>query len=464
MDADRMIARHVTGLRYETIPSEVVRVAKERILDTLGVIVAGSAAPGCDKVVDLVRDWGGKRQSTVLVYGDKVPAPHAALANATMGHANDFDDNDDRNAFKGSAATVSAALAVAEYKGGVSGNELILSVCLGLDLGCRMGLALAPRPTSIHRDSNYFGSAMTAAKLLGLDEEQVLNALGLAYCQIAKAPLSTISPALTKRLMAGLSSKGGVFAAMLARKGFVSGRNIFQGEKGYFMQFRGREGNLEELTADLGKRFEVHHCPKPYPSCRFTHHPIDAALSIVREHDLKPDDVEAVNTYLGHRAFTDCGGAEPTVLERKRHPRGVVDAQFSIPYTVAVAIVKRKVKLEDFTEGAVKNPDILRIADKVTPILEPEFDKTSNFITPARVEIRTKDGRSLSKRVDQAKGNSLNPLSADELMEKFRGCIAFASKPLSKKAVEEAITMVNDLETVADVSEIPKLFTSRSKG
>ncbi|MDP2954684.1 MAG: MmgE/PrpD family protein, partial [Chloroflexota bacterium] len=356
---------------------------------------------------------------------------------------------------------VPAALAVAEAKGGVSGKEFITAVCQGLDVGCRIGLATNPKPSHAGAPApGYFGSAVACAKVLGLDEEQVLDAMSISYCQLAVGGLSIIAPALTKRLTAGFSARAGAFAATLASRGFPGSRGIFQGERGYFPLYRGREGDLETLTQDLGKRFEITHCPKPYPSCRFTQAPIDATFALLKEYKLRPEDIHEVRVYLSGRAIHIGGGVDGALLSRKRRPLGVVDAQFSAPYTVATAIVKGRVAIADFAPSALSDPVVLAMAERVVPVLDRKLDDVPDIITPAVVEIKTRDGRSLERRVDHAKGSPQNPMTPEELREKFWGCVAEAARPLARARVEKAASLLEHLETVRDVREIAPLLAA----
>jgi len=183
------IARHIVRAKYEDLPAKIVDVVKEKVIDTIGVMIAGSAAPGCDLIEAQLVDWGGKPESTVLVSGARLPAPHTVQIHGSWGHADEFCDSDDRNTLKASATVIPLAMAFGEIRA-CSGQDLILATALGLDLGCRMGLALNPQPSSIGRDEGVFSGAAAGAKIMGLDEEGVLNAMGIGYSprQIAHPP------------------------------------------------------------------------------------------------------------------------------------------------------------------------------------------------------------------------------------------------------------------------------------
>lgn len=454
------IAQHVSRSRFEDLPPEVVAAAKEKVLDTLGVMVAGSAAPGCDAIAGVLAGWGGTPESTIVVNGGRLPAPHAAQVHGSWAHADEFCDNDDRQALKASATVIPVALALAEARG-ASGKDLIAAAAVGIDLGCRIGLALNPQPASIGRDEGVFSGAAAGARILNLSEEGVLNALAIGYTQLAVAGLGMASPSLTKRLIPGQVNRAAAWAAVLAQRGFPAGREALQGTQGYYRRFRGVEGNAERLLDGLGERWEVTHCPKPYPSGRFTHHPIDAALALRDEGRFALEDVQGITITMSKRAILAIGGGlGGEDLAAKRCPRGVVDAQTSAPYTVAVALRKGSVTLADFTEAAIRDTANLALSSKAIEVWRPEFDAWPEFITPAAVEVRLRSGQALSKTVEWAKGNAKNPCSPWEMRAKFLACVANAALPLSPRSVDQAMEMAANLEDVRDIGALLRLLVS----
>ncbi|MBI2919316.1 MAG: MmgE/PrpD family protein [Chloroflexi bacterium] len=456
MSITETISRHLVRTSYEDLPPEAVAATKQHILHTLATIMGGSAAPGCPQLVDLVRSWAGREESTVLVHGHRAPAPHAVLANSTMAHALDFCCNDDRIAYKSSVCAVPAALALAEGQG-ASGKALITATCLGIDLGIRIGLNAEPKPQHIVSPVvGPFASAAAASKLLGLSEEGMASALGIALSECRGSGTSTSSPALTKRLGPGLAAQGGVTAALLAANGFPAQSDVFEGPRGYYQTYHRREGDLEGLVAGLGQTFEVVNVwPKPYPSCRYTHASINAAL-LLHQQGIRASEIAEVRVHLCPRDDQSVGrGRNP---EAKVHPRGVVDAQFSVPWTVATALVKGRVSVGDMLPEALANPDVHRFTDKVTVVVEPELDVGQREVKPAIVEVRMRNGQTYSQRVDFPRGSPEQPVTADETRQVFRDCAAYAARPLSPAQVEEAIALVDRLETVENVSLLVKVL------
>ncbi len=446
-------------MKYEDIPSSAIRAAKREILDTFGTALAGNLAPGCPEVVSLVEEWGGAEESTILGYGRKVPPPGAALANGTMAHAWDFDDTHDRAVLHAGVTVIPAALAVTEKKRKVSGKDFITAVILGIDVVCRMGLATKYGPSTtgwmLTPPYGYFGAAAGAGRILGLDREKMHNALGIAYAQAAGNGQCVTDGALTKRIQAGFAAQGGTLAALMAQKGITGAKEIIQGKRGLYKVYQRGDLILEGLIKGLGKNFAVEDLSfKPYPCCRFLHTSIDAARRIFQEHSPSPADIQEITISVNQQGFGT--GCDP--MSVKANPRTIVDAQFSIPYTSAVALVKGGVTLDDFSEASIKNPEVVAVANKVRPRVDAEMEKAySREITPSRVEVKTKEGRTYSWQADIPKGHPKNPMDDQELAAKFRDCARHARRPLAEKDLERLIQSIFELEGLQDISELVQI-------
>ncbi len=460
MSVEERIVRHIANTRYDSLPPDVVQATKDHLIDTIGVAIGGSSAPGCKLLLDQLREWGGKGESSVLVYGGKLPGPSAALANGTMGHARDFDDNHDTIAYKGSVAVVPAALAVAESLD-ISGKDLITAVCMGIDLGCRLGLAIQPKPThAFGRAIGCYGAAAAAGKAMFLDEAQLHNALGLAHCEVGFGGISTVAPSLTKRLGVGIAARSGVWAAQLARRGYPASRDIFHGPTGYYALYEGQEGDLTELVDGLGQRFEVLTLGmKPYPTCRYTHGAIDAALHLMGAHRLAPREIATVTVRMPRRDYTTVGGGgDKTRDSALRHPKSVVDAQFSAFYTVATALVKGRVSLQHLSDDGLTDPEVLAMADRVSTIVDERLQVRDRDVQPQSVEITTRRGERYMKQVDYPKGSPQWPMSPEERINKFWDCIDHAAVPIDRHRAQNALDIIGNLETLDKVSALTKVL------
>src|SRR6266568_3804975 len=357
------LAEHVCQMTFAALPASAVRATKRDILDTLGAALGGSVAPGVAELSRVVKHWGGREESSVWLLGGRVPAPQAALVNATMGHALDFDDTFDRagNIHPG-ISTLAASLAVAEWRGGTSGRACVLAVTLGLDVACRVALA-ATVDRGWHRTAamGVFGAAAAAGKLLRLTPEQMLAALGIAYSHAAGNRQCILDGALTKRMQAGQAASAGVFAAVRAQTGFTGARNIFDGRFGFFELYQPNGYDAAALLRDLGTAFRGEALSyKPYPCGRPLHAAIDAALSARAQLQIEnAGDIAAVTIEADPTGHSDQFERGPA----KRRPTQVVEAQFAQPFLVATALVHGKVGIGEV--DGLGDASVLALSDRI---------------------------------------------------------------------------------------------------
>jgi len=458
MTAISQFVKHFVNLSYEDFPAPAVEAAKKEVLDSLATALGGSAKPGIKELVDLVREWGGTKQSTIIAHGLKCPAPNAAQVNAAMIHALDYDDGHQAALVHTGCVTVSTAFAVAERMGNVSGQELITAIALGGDFMARLGLAGRPGKTSLSSGWHpttllgHFGAAAVAGRLMNLDEEKMINALGLAYHQAGGAGSGVSDGALAKRMGPGFATRAGVTAALMAERGITGERDPLEGKTGLFHTYMGGDYAPEILTAELGKRFEgVNIGDKPYPCCGLIHACVDAVLAIKKRHEIEVEKIEEIIAYGGHSVYDL---SQPPDV--KRVPRTIIDAQFSVPWVVATALVTGKVTVDDFTDAAITRPEILKMAQKVSGRLVPEMDR--HGVGPGGVIIKMRDGAEYREEVAHCLGSPERPMDFDDVTRKFRECAGASLKPLSAASVDKVIDMVGKLETLKDAAAIIKLL------
>ncbi len=459
MDASNLFARNYLDVRYEDLSKEVVDITKSEILDTLGVTAAGFGQAAAKQVLELARDWGGTPQSSIIGTRLKVPAPNAAQVNASMAHARDYDDVHEAAVMHPGVIAIPVALAIGELVGGMTGKEFITAVALGADMICRLGLASRPGVSPIHTGWHYttlYGyptAALTAGKILGLDEEQMIAAFGIAYHQCSGNSQCVTDGTLTKRLGPGFAVRGGVTAALLAQRGVTGARNSLEGKNGLFNQYHFGEYDRNILIQDLGRHFEgINVSLKPYPCCRGVHVSIDAALALSAKYNIDAAGIKEISIITGaanHQLLC-------TPFEAKIKPRNPVDAQFSIPWGVATALLRRRVGMEDYSAAAVADPELLRLAAKITATVDPALSSPMG-IEPALLTVVMDNGESFHQRVDLPKGTPGQPISLADSVGKFADCVSFIGMGGDK--VRQSIDMVDRLENLEDVRKLIQLFT-----
>jgi len=458
MTAMSEFVKNFTRTRYEDIPAAAVEAVKKEVLDSLATALGGSSKAGVGELVDMVKEWGGSKQSTVIAYGFKCPAPNAAQVNGTMIHALDYDDGHQVALVHIGCVAVSTAFAAAERMGKVSGKELITAIALGGDFMARLGLASKPgsnalsagwHPTTLF---GFLGAAAIAGRIMGLDEEKMINALGLAYHQCGGAGSGVGDGALAKRMGPGLAAKAGITSALMAERGITGERDPLEGRTGLFKTYMGGDYDPRILTADLGKKFEgVNIGNKPYPCCGLTHACIDAALALIARHDIKVDRIKDITVYGGQSVY---GLSQPP--EIKKAPRTIIDAQFSVPWVVATALVRGKVTVDDFTDESIKRPEILKLAQKINTRLEPAMNR--HGVGPGGVTITMQDGTEYTEEVEHCLGSVERPMNFEDVTKKFRECAACSIKPLPADTVDKVIGMVGRLEKLNDATEIIRML------
>jgi 2-methylcitrate dehydratase PrpD len=466
MDAAYSLAKNLVNVKYEDIPREVAEHTKKQILDILGVALGGSSKAGVKELAELVMEWGGKEESTIFCYGKKVPAPNAAQVNATMGHALDYDDTGDGPTHP-SVVIVPTCLAMAERRGKLGGKEFITAVALGTDIMGRLGQAfragIKTAPVSGHPGAGwhltalygYLASAGVAGRILELDEDKLVNALGIAYHQCSGNGQCVTEGALTKRMGPGFAARGGIVAALMAEKGITGARECLEGEVGLFKLYHKGEYDPRPLTADLGKRFTgMNAAMKPYPCCKGTHSYVDVAQVMVNKYHIKPEEVKEITVYCQDEKYFLL-----YPLEKRSRPENPIDSQFSIPWAVAVVFTRGRAGIGDFTEEAIKSPDILEISGKVRVNVDKNVGEKKGLI-PAKIGVTTKNGQTCIEQADIALVSDVpEQLPFDAYERKFRDCASYAVKPRTKKQIDKIVALIKQLEQVDDMREVVELLS-----
>ena len=456
MDPIFELADHIVNTTYDDLPAETVLATKRQILDAFAAGIAGSSAESVKELVDIFSEWGGKEESTVWVFGKRLPSLAVAQINATMVHARDFDDTHDRAVLHPGAVAVPPAFAMGESLENVSGKDIITAVALGVDLVARLCLGCTSdyfaggwHYTPLH---GSLSAAAVAGKLLNLDKATLIHALGIAYHQTAGNLQCVDDGALTKRCGPGFSNRNGIIAALMAKKGITGAQNILTGKRGLYYQYHRGLFEPENLTRDLGKVFEgVNVSIKPYPCCRYNHPAIDAVLAMIEQYKFTAEDVDKIVVHVGTTAASLL--ADP--LEIKQNPRNAVDTQFSIPWAVAATVAYGKLSIGNFTDEATKDQNILLLSNNLSVVIEEELSVAG--IEPCIVDIVTKSGEKYTKRVDAPYGSPEKPMSIEKIAEKLKDAVSFGIRQMDDNRVDQLVESISNMETVENVNMITDL-------
>jgi 2-methylcitrate dehydratase PrpD len=451
--AARRFARFVRDLTLEKVPAPVIETASLLALDTVGNALAAARDDFAVAALAAARRLGGVPESTLIGAGTKVAAANAVLANGTLAHGLDFDDTrEDAIVHTGSVA-VTTALAVGEARA-ASGRAVLEALIAAVEVMCRVGLAVPGQlhahhfhPTSI---TGSFAAAAAAGKLLDLDENQLVHALGICGSQAAGIIEYLTDGSWTKRLHPGWAAHAGVVATMLAASGFTGPESVLEGGHGVYEAFAGGHdpAKLDALLASLGDTWELAQLTfKPYPCGSIAHPYMDCALALREQHRVDPDQVLEVRCRTAP-------GPVPRLWEpiaAKWTPPNGYAAKFSLPYLLAVMLVKGRAGLAEFTDAAVHDEAVLRVARRVSYELDPTIDYPRRFIGDVRVRLR--DGREIAVRQEHYRGGPEHPIPRGEIEAKFRGNAELVLPREKVDAVLRALTGLRALPRIAPLVE-----------
>lgn len=405
-------------------------------------------------LMETIMASGGKLDSTIIGHGMKTSCLNAALINGTMSYAVKLDQSSPYGSqIHPQPPMIPAAFAVAEWKG-LRGSDFILAVLLGFEIGVRIAMTVSPshagergfHPTGT---CGTIGAATAAGKLMRLNEEQIAHALGIAGTQAAGFIVSLETHA--NSLHSGRAAYSGVLAALLAKKGFKGAEDIFEG-KGGFCHAMANRYDLSKLTDGLGHKYLI-------PDQRFVryavggamHSAIDAVIELTKTHGIRAEDIDLIDARTYPVVAEFCGLQEP---------KTVFEAQFSLPFSLAIAVIDGQVSLGQVTEKKLRDPKVMALAKKVKGSVDPEFaalgfSGSGDKFQSAKVTIKTLDGKKYHQTVDVAKGSPRNPFTKEELLEKFR---PLASMILPKSKVEEIIKVIENLERLDSIRKLARLM------
>jgi 2-methylcitrate dehydratase PrpD len=446
-------------LSPDQLGKEVVDRTKYLLLDYLGVAIAGSRSDSSLAVHRMVYRSASLGPCTIVGTATKTSPEFAALANGAAAHSLELDDTHQAGSIHPGVVIFSTAMALSEAYPEIDVGRFVTAVVAGYEVATRLAMALQPKshyelgfhPTST---CGVFGAAATAAKLLRLNETQMLSAFGIAGSMAAGSLEFLAEGAWTKRLHPGLAAQNGIQAAKLAAEGFRGPSTIIEGRDGFLSAYS-RNPIPELAIRDLGKNLEILRTSvKPHACCRYMQAPIDGLIELATEHDIHPDQIARVEV-----AVLEAGW--PLVCEprhRKYSPVNVVDAQFSMPYGAAVALIERAAGLDQFSGPSFDSPELRSLMSKVVLTKDVRLEENFPKEWPARVQVHLTNGTHFEKYVRYPKGDPENPLTWPELSAKFH---SLATRVFPKTRCDEIIHAVKEMNSAADLRDVWKL-TARS--
>jgi len=438
----RILAKFVVELRYEDLKPGVIEKTKMHFLDSLGNILGAIEMPWSRMVVEVVRQMKGAPQSTVMGVKGKYPMMMAALANGTMAHGIDADDSGARPSWAHpGSCIVPAAYASAEAEQ-VAGKELITAILAGYEVNCRVDSSVYPglRDRGFHATGvvGTIGAAAAAGKILGLNEEQMVNAFGLAGTQASGLDEWLTTGDMSKRLHAGKAAMNGVLSALLAREGYTGPSTVFEGKYG-LLATHAESYDLSRLTEGLGTEFKMLGCKfKPYACCHELCAPIRLALQAQKEHGIRLEDIEKIRIGLNHI----------TAENQLKVARTPLHAQNHSAVAVAIALVQGQVFMKEFFE-CYDDPKVIELGQKCEVYSDPEINKVFPTKIGTKLDIITKDNQYSMFEEDKP------PIPNSFIKEKFA---VLASSQLSEENVEKIVHIVDRLENLEKIVQLSHLI------
>jgi 2-methylcitrate dehydratase PrpD len=439
------VADYIFRTKYGDIPPEILKQARQCILDCIGVALYGSTFEASRIALAVIGDPGIPRGGASIFGTCVKTVPHlAAFANAVMAHVADFDDS--MLSLKGhpSSVLLPAALAAAEKVDG-TGKDLLTAFVVGTEVAGKIGQAMGWSHYEIgwHSTGTVGAIAASAAvsKALKLDRNRVCNALGIAVSSASGLRINFGT--MTKSYHAAHAAMAGVLTAQLAERGFDASSIALEGAMGFGKLF-GAPGELSSAMEALGKNYALDGIiRKPYPSCAGTLPPVEAILKMREQSAIRPGEIKDIEVE-----------ARPVMANVLIHhdPHTPLEAKFSMEFCLAAALVFGRLGIAEFAENRLFDPAVRALIKKVTMISSEAMERLSaeqGALAPTRLKVKLQDGRELEETISEARGGPSNPMSDDELREKFREC---GRQALPEGEVERLLEVIEDLENVNDLS------------
>ena len=450
MDVTAKLAKFATDLNFNSIPRKALETAKVAVRDCLGVALAGSVEEDAKIAAEVARLEDARKETSVIGQKFKTSALNAALANGTAAHALDFDHSFTMMG-QPTAPIAPATFALGEARG-ASGRRVLEAYVAGFEVTAKLVHSLRDSEhDGWHAPSTLgsFGAAAACGKLLGLDGTQMQMALGIT-ASMASGIVANFGT-MTKPLHVGLGARNGVLAAKLASGGYTANAKAIEGGFGFFPVLHQDAPIDERAIEELGQSYALVTDGlriKPYPCGGLTHQVIDSALEFRAKHDLTAEMIERVDVDVVKHTF------DRIVF---RVPQTGIQGKLCMPYLVARAIIDGRIGLHIFTDQAVRDPHVLKLAERVQMNLDPNLKKSDAAGRPCRVTVRLKNGQTFTREAQHAKGGPEYPMSEEELRGKFTEC---AREALDSNNAARALEFLDHLESAADIRPLCDILRS----
>lgn len=443
------LIRNILETRFEAFSQENIEDAKNRMIDIIGCAIGGARASGNSVLIELVKEWGGKKEAHIWVYGNRVPAQNAALANCVMCRSYDFEVGLGGH----SPGTIDVTALTLGEQIGANGKEVITAAILGCDLAVRISETQGFDPKRDFDGTgtvNGLAATAVAGRLRDLDKDQMLNAFGIVVNLLAGSFQCITDGVHAFKLHQGVSARNAIFSVEMARKGFTGIKEPLFSPQGYFPMYC-RSYRPEYLTMELGRIFRTRGMHKMFPSCYGNQCTIECGLEIVRQHDINVENIAEIvvgvtkEFYEGHL----------------NQPFNIDDplqrSLFSLPYAIVNVLLRKSVRLEHYTSEFVRDPGVARQSGKVkiVPIHTQDFGA-------AEVKVKMNDGREFYARSNHPLGSAERPLTRADIKNKFLANVDF-SKTVSLKKAKMVLNMIENMEKLDNVSKIVKLLVAQRK-
>ncbi|MCP3713512.1 MmgE/PrpD family protein [Paraburkholderia sp. CNPSo 3274] len=439
-DVTRTLAGYIVKAKYDDLPPNVRKEGVRTLLNWVGVAIGGSSQPATHIAVSALTPFSGPPQASLLGRRERFDILNASFLNGVASHILDFDDTHLRTVIHPAGPVVPAILALAEMQP-VAGKAFLNALVLGVETECRIGNAVSPEHYdmgwNVTGTAGVFGSAAAAGKLLGLDEQQMVWALGLAASQ--PVGLRESFGSMNKSFNPGRAASNGLLSAVLAAKNFTSSDEMIEARAGWANTLSTRQ-DYAEITSGLGQRYEAAlNTYKPF-ACGVVMHPaIDAAIQLRNENELPSDQIARVDLKVNPRVVGTTG---------KKTPQDGLQGKFSIYHAVAVALVEGAAGEKQFSDRAVRDPVIIDLRAKVVPVVDPSIKSDQVDMT-----IVLNDGRSFHKYIDHAVGSLEVPMSDQALEKKFADLADGVIPPQQARQVMDLCWGVENLANAADIAK-----------